>query len=113
MRKITSTKRGKDIFLITNFSAMHYLLCKKHGQEQSLEKQLECFRKPQVYKIAENGVPLTDLSPISLYLRKLKLEQMLKIPMDYGYDLLENLGFPQTELIDMNEWELLESLSLE
>lgn len=111
MRKVTSTKRGEDIFLITNFSAMHYLLCKKHGQEQSLKNQLMCFRKPRVYKIAENGIPLTDLSPVSPYLRKLKLEQMLKIPMDYGCDLLENLGIPQLELIDMGEWELLENVA--
>lgn len=111
MRKITSTKRGEDIFLITNFSAMHYLLRKKHGQEQTLENQLMRFRKPQVYKIAKNGVPLTDLSPISPYLRKLKLEQMLKIPMDYGCDLLENLGIPQPGLIDMDEWELLEKFA--
>lgn len=111
MRKVTSTKRGEDLFLITNFSAMHYLLCKKHGQEQTLENQLMRFRKPQVYKIAKNGVPLTDLSPISPYLRKLKLEQMLKIPMDYGYDLLENLGFLQPELIDIHESELLENVA--
>ena len=69
-----------------------------------IQKQISNYKNPVIHVLVENSQPLATFEP-HIFLN-LKNEQMKTCREDVKISILESLGFPQPELIDLTDEDL-------